>query len=198
MSNQLTKYNIIYADPPWAMGYLKGGITAGSIKGGEKLPYSTMSNEAIMKLPIKNMSADDAFLFIWFTDNRIPLISELMEAWGFKYNCLAFVWNKISKYKEGVVRTTLTPYTRRSCEYCFLGIKGKPKSMLKDRYVLQYVPWASQTRKHSVKPPEVKNRIVRLCGDRPRIELFSREKTEGWDVMGYQVKDSIDINKYAY
>lgn len=113
---------------------------------------------------------------------------------GFKYNSLAFIWNKISKHKEGILRTTLTPYTRRSCEYCFMGTRGKVKNMLKDRYVLQYVPLASQTRKHSLKPDEVRKRIVRLCGDLPRIELFSRENIEGWDAWGNQVKDSIILD----
>ena len=162
---RMKKYNIIYADPAWQMGYVKGGLTAGSVKGGEALPYKTMTDDEIMAMPIKDIADDNAFLFMWVTDNRIPKVAQFMEAWGFKYNSLAFVWNKISKYKEGPVRTTLTPYTRRSCEYCFMGTRGKTKGLVQDHYVLQYVAWASQTRKHSVKPDEVRKRIVRLCGD---------------------------------
>lgn len=187
------KYSIIYADPAWQMGYVKGGLTAGSVKGGEVLPYSTMTDEEIMKMPIKDIIADDAFLFMWVTDNRIPKVSQFMEAWGFKYNSLAFVWNKISKYKEGLVRTTLTPYTRRSCEYCFMGTRGKVKDLVQDHYVLQYVAWASQTRKHSVKPDEVRKRIVKLCGDISRLELFSRENVDGWDAWGNGVENSIEL-----
>lgn len=187
------KYNIVYADPAWKMGYVKGGLTAGSVKGGEKLPYSTMTDDEIMAVPVKDIVADNAFLFMWVTDIKIPKVAEIMESWGFKYNSLAFVWNKISKYKEGLVRTTLTPYTRRSCEYCFMGVRGKTKDMIKEHYVLQYVPWASQTKKHSVKPDEVRNRILRLCGDLPRIELFAREQIPGWDVWGNEVNDSINL-----
>ncbi len=182
------KYNIIYADPPWQMGYVKGGKTAGSVKGGVPLPYPTMTDETIMALPIKDIVAESAFLFLWVTDSRIPKVKALMEAWGFTYNSLAFIWNKVSKYKEGVARTTLTPYTRRSCEYCFLGTKGKTKGLVQDHYVLQFIAWASETRKHSVKPDEVRKRIVKLCGDVPRIELFAREQKEGWDVWGNEVE----------
>lgn len=185
------KYSIVLADPPWSMGYVKGGLKAGTVKGGEILPYKTMSDDEIMSLPIKDIVADDAFLFMWVTDSRIPKVSQFMEAWGFKFNSLAFIWNKISKYQEGKVRTTLTPYTRRSCEYCFMGLRGKTKDMVKDHYVLQYVPSASQTKKHSVKPDEVRERIVRLCGDLPRIELFARDQKIGFDVFGDEVENSI-------
>ena len=190
----MSKYQIVYADPPWKMGYVKGGLTAGSVKGGEAMPYQTMSDEEIMKMQVGNIVADDAFLFMWVTDNRIPKVESIMNAWGFKYNSLAFIWNKVSKYKEGVVRTTLTPYTRRSCEYCFMGTRGKTKDMVKDHYVLQHVPWASETRKHSVKPDEVRKRIVRLCGDIPRIELFARDKHDGWDVWGDEVQESVNLD----
>lgn len=189
----MKKYSIIYADPAWEMGYVKGGLTAGSVKGGERLPYKTMSDKEIMNLPIKHIADENSFLFLWATDSRIPIVKDIMSAWGFKYNSLAFVWNKVSKYKEGVVRTTLTPYTRRSCEYCFMGTRGNTKGMVKDHYVLQYLAWASETRKHSVKPEEVMSRIVRLCGDVPRVELFSRKNTDGWDVWGDEVGNSITL-----
>jgi len=180
------------------MGYVKGGKTAGSVKGGVALPYSTMTDEQIMQMPVRNMADDNAFLFMWITDNRIPKVAQFMEAWGFRYNSLAFVWNKISKYKEGVVRTTLTPFTRRSCEYGALGTRGKVRHMVQDHTVKQYLPYASQTRRHSAKPPETAQRIVQLCGDLPRIELFARSQTEGWDVWGNEVENSIDLSIYDF
>jgi len=192
----MKKYNIIYADPAWDMGYVKGGKTQGSVKGGEPLPYSTMTDKEIMEMPIKDITADNAFLFLWVTDNRIPIVADIMQAWGFKYNSIAFIWNKISKCNTKV-RTTLTPYTRRSCEYCFLGTRGKTKEMVKDHYVLQHIAWASQTRKHSVKPPEVAERIVKLCGDLPRLELFARQNIQGWDAWGNEVENSVILTKNA-
>jgi N6-adenosine-specific RNA methylase IME4 len=177
-------YTVIYADPPWTMGYVKGGLIAGSIKGGEDLPYPTLTDDEIKALPVKNIRNENSLLFMWLTDNRIHRVSEFMEAWGFTYNSIAFIWNKISKYRNNIVRTTLTPYTRRSCEYCFLGTNGKTRGLVIDHTVKQYVGWASPTRKHSVKPDIVRERIVQLCGDIPRIELFGREQIPGWDVWG--------------
>ena len=73
-----------------------------------------------------------------------------------------------------------------------MGTRGKTKDLIKNHYVLQYVPWASPTRKHSAKPDEVRERIVRLCGDLPRLELFARDKKDGWDSMGYDI-DGVSI-----
>ena len=46
---------------------------------------------------------------------------------------------------------------------------------------------------HSKKPDEVRNAIVELCGDIPRIELFAREKHTGWDCWGNQVLSDVEI-----
>ena len=48
-------------------------------------------------------------------------------------------------------------------------------------------------RKHSQKPDDIRNRIVKLVGDLPRIELFARQKTEGWDVWGNEVLSDITL-----
>jgi N6-adenosine-specific RNA methylase IME4 len=188
----MKKYNIIYADPPWDIGYVKGGDTAGSIGGGVALPYPTMTDSEIANLNVQKIVADDALLFMWVIDSRIPIAAEIMKSWGFNFNSVAFIWNKTTKCKtEGKVRTILSPYTRRSCEYCFLGTRGKAKSLVKHNYVLQYLPWASETRKHSVKPPEARERIVQLCGDIPRVELFARQKTQGWHVWGNEIENDL-------
>ena len=47
---------------------------------------------------------------------------------------------------------------------------------------------------HSKKPDEVRHRIERLMGDVPRVELFARQYSPGWDVWGNQVNGSIDID----
>jgi N6-adenosine-specific RNA methylase IME4 len=189
----MKKYNIIYADPAWKMGYVIGGKYAGTVKGGEKLPYQTMSDDEIMALPIKNIVADNAFLFMWVTDCKLEVSFQVMRAWGFEFNSIGFYWNKTCKGKNTVneVRTTLTPYTRRSGEYCLLGLRGKTKHMVINHKVLQYLPYASETRQHSVKPPETRDRIVQMLGDLPRLELFARQEVNGWDCWGNEVKNSI-------
>ena len=67
-------------------------------------------------------------------------------------------------------------------ELCLLGIKGKPNSWRVDKSIKQLVQ--AERTKHSKKPQEVRDRIIKLLGDRSRIELFARQKTDGWDVWG--------------
>ena len=81
-------------------------------------------------------------------------------------------------------------YTRSNPEMCLLGVKGKMKRINADvRQLVEII-----RKKHSSKPICIKNDILRLFGDLPRIELFAREKTEGWDVWGNEVESDININ----
>ena len=42
---------------------------------------------------------------------------------------------------------------------------------------------------HSRKPAEIRDRIVELCGDVPRIELFARQSADGWDRWGNEAPE---------
>lgn len=183
------KYNVIYVDPAWKMGYLKGGNQAGTIAGKAELPYPTMTNEEIMNLPVSDIAADDAFLFMWITENRLHLAADFMEAWGFTYKRVGFVWVKTVRTKntKQPYRAVPSPYTRACMELCLLGTRGKVKHLVKSRKVMQVVEYASETRLHSAKPPAVRDRIVELTGDVPKVELFARQKTKGWDSFGFDI-----------
>jgi N6-adenosine-specific RNA methylase IME4 len=184
----MPKYQIIYADPPWAFtGYVKEN-KSGLIRRFP-LPYPTLTDKEIMALPIKNILMDDAILFLWCVDSRIGILSELMRLWGFKYKTVGFIWNKIAKTTNGV-NATYSAYTRKSCEFLYIGTKGK--GLVKYHGQNQYFP-KPKTR-HSEKPQEFKEMIVKMCGDLPRIELFARQKTEGWDSWGNEVENNINLN----
>ena len=81
-------------------------------------------------------------------------------------------------------------------EPCLLATKGKPKRAGKGVHSIITSPLAnvleSPIGKHSAKPPEVRDRIVELCGDLPRIELFARERVLGWDSWGNEVEDPFE------
>ena len=72
-----------------------------------------------------------------------------------------------------------------------LGTIGKPKRANANVRQVIFEP----PTKHSRKPNEIRKRIIRLCGDLPRIELFAREKTPGWDVWGNEVKNDIELKE---
>ena len=83
----------------------------------------------------------------------------------------------------------LASYTLSATEVCILGMRGRvPKQSYKVKQVIM-----SPRERHSKKPDEIRNRIVELFGDLPRIELFAREKTSGWDVWGNEVESSIRL-----
>ena len=82
-------------------------------------------------------------------------------------------------------------WTMKGSEICLLATKGKIHNKIQSHKVRQLVE--AERMEHSVKPQEVRNRIVELIGDLPRIELFARQKTEGWDVWGNEVKSDIEL-----
>lgn len=81
-------------------------------------------------------------------------------------------------------------WTRSNAEICLLAVKGKPKRVSKKVFQLIVTPLQA----HSKKPDETRERIVELMGDLPRIELFARQKTPGWDVWGNEVENSIMLH----
>ena len=172
------KYNIIYADPAW---YFKSWSKKGEDRNATNY-YECMSIDDICNLPIRNISDDDCILFIWVIDPMLPEAIKVIESWGFKYKTVAFTWVKENKKADSFF-TGLGYYTRSNPEMCLLATKGKPKRISKS--VRQLV--VSKLQEHSKKPDRIRNDIVELCGDKPRIELFARQKAEGWDSWGNEV-----------
>lgn len=170
------KYKVIYADPPWSYNVWSGkGKTAAN-------HYDCMKKEDISNLPVGNLADKDCVLFLWVTFPCLREGLEVMKEWGFEYKTCGFVWVKKNKKSDSWF-WGLGYWTRANAEICLIGTKGKPDR--KSRSVHQVVD--SRIREHSRKPDEVRDRIVQLCGDVPRIELFARQSVEGWDCWGNEV-----------
>jgi len=148
-----------------------------------------MKIEEIKNLPVKNICDEKCILFLWVTFPRLEQGLEVIKAWGFIYYGLGFNWVKLSK--NGKPSWGMGYYTRQNTEVCLIGVKKDKKQRFKPlvRNVLSVVH--SERRKHSQKPDEIRNAIVDLVGDLPRIELFARQKTEGWDSWGNELSDTI-------
>lgn len=110
-----------------------------------------------------------------------------MDAWGFCYKSVAFVWGKLNR-KAPTLFTGMGYWTRANAEICLLATRGHPKRH--NAGVHQVI--LSHIEEHSKKPEEARSRIVRLMGDVPRIELFARSRAPGWDVWGNEAADSIE------
>lgn len=178
------KYNIIYADPAWQYNdKMKMQGVHGMIRGAESF-YSTMGLEDIKQLPISSICSDNAILFMWVTMPLLDKAFEVMRAWGFTYKTCGFCW--VKRTKTGKIHLGMGHYTRGNAELCLIGIRGKKPKFL-TRSLSQIVE--SKIREHSRKPDEVRDKIVELCGDIPRVELFARQSIEGWDCWGLEAPD---------
>lgn len=172
------RYSIIYADPPWKYAWGKGK------NGGHFAPekhYQTMEVDTICKLNVKRLSERNCALFLWATMPCLPNAIQVMKEWGFKYKTCAFTWVKVRK--DGEPLAGMGSYTKCNAELCLLGMRGHIKAV--DKTVRQIIE--CQRLGHSVKPPEVRDRIVKLFGNLPRIELFARQHADGWDCWGNEV-----------
>ena len=179
------KFKIIYADPPYKFGssiYQDGGRKFNKSLNNY---YPTLSLKQIKELPVQNIADENCILFCWTTDSHIPECLEIINAWSFKFKTIGFVW--VKKYKSGSYCYNFSPYTLKSTEICLIGLKGLLKNIKKSNNIKSLV-FAERT-KHSKKPDCVRDRIVELCGDLPRIELFARNKTKGWTVWGNEIND---------
>ena len=187
-----SKYKIIYADCPWK--YEK--LNMYEYKGVNKEVYPRMEIEEIKSLPVKDMADDNSLLFLWVTTPMLKKGLEVIESWGFEFSTIVFVWVKTYKGKsiakalprEKKIITGMGRYTRNSVELVLLGKRGVGVKRIGTN-VHQTI--FSPIRDHSRKPDEIRNRIVELFGDVPRIELFARRRFDGWNTKGNQLEPYI-------
>ena len=178
------KYNIIYADPPWNLhgvnknGFVTSRDSPNNPKYNHLNQYKCMTYDDISGLPVKEIADDNCVLFLWVVDNSLPFVFDIIKEWGFNYKTVAFTWVKETVTGKDVFG--MGQWTRNNPETCLLATKGTPKrASCGVRQLQRY-----GVREHSRKPDEFKSEIVSLCGNLHRIELFARQKTEGWDVWG--------------
>ena len=171
------KYKIIYADPPWSYQ------DPAANRGGAIRHYPTMKKVDIETLPVKDIADKDSILFLWTTMPKLEESFDLIKAWGFEYKTCAFVWVKRNKIATswfwGMGR-----WTRSNAELCLLAVRGGGVTRL-SASVHSIID--EPIERHSKKPNLVRDKILELVGDLPRIELFARESSQGWDVWGNEV-----------
>lgn len=160
-------YDVISIDPPWPYGREYDPETSRVAN-----PYPEMSLEQIaeIKLPVQA----DAVLWLWTTHQFLPAAFDLLKKWGFEYKA-TMVWNK-EKMGMGT-------WLRMQCEFCLVAIKGKPFwQNTTERDIL-----SEGRREHSRKPDGFFTMVNKICLGR-KLEYFSREAREGWEVFGNDVE----------
>lgn len=177
------KYEIIYIDFPWP--YTDFGTA--------KLPYKLMPWEQIARFPWHYFMADRCVVFWWTTG---PLIFEQMMclgAWKQRHaplRTLGIPYKWIKTTKEGKPIGAAGPRAALQKQlgedvHAFTNVRrGRPFPLLTESQVQWVFAPKPKAGDHSRKPAEVADRIVKLLGDRPRVEIFGREHRPGWDVIG--------------
>jgi N6-adenosine-specific RNA methylase IME4 len=176
-------YSIIYADPPWDY--------AGQVQHTKNAPvksaidhYNTMTLSELKQMKVKEICEKDCLLFLWTSSPHLQQAIELIEAWGFKYMTIAFIWDK-QKLNPGY-------YTMSQCEICLVGKKGKIPSPRGSRRERQFL--SELRREHSKKPDEIRERIHRMFPTQKKLEMFARQTTSNFDVFGNEVDNSITLD----
>ena len=177
-------YEVVYMDPPWPMyGNPNKNAAAGK-------HYDLMTMDEIRAMQPKSLLKDKKHgaFFIWATCPRLDLALDAISSWGLNYRGVAFVWVKTRKDggiigAQGVPPTSTKP-TSELCLFATTNKRGRPFKLQSSK-VSQIV--LATREQHSKKPDCVRDKIVELYGDRPRIELFARQNAVGWDSWGNEI-----------
>jgi N6-adenosine-specific RNA methylase IME4 len=199
------KYATIYADPPWPE---HGG---GKSKRGADRHYPLMSVRKIKALPVGDLAAPDAHLWLWSTGNYLADAIDCARAWGFRYVTFR-PWVKADVYQsnsqgvriltdvevfilEGARQVALPQnpglgqYMRCDAEILLFCVRGMPMMPKRKPRQTIYAPRG----RHSAKPACVRADIERMS-PAPRLELFARERHEGWDAWGNEVQSDVVLS----
>lgn len=182
--------------PPWSF---KVYSNKGKDRSAEN-HYTTMTLDNIKNIKVNDIAEKDSVLILWVTSPNLIEGLEVMKAWGFKYSTILFGWIKLNKHYKTLCkdkkefdkqfRMNLGFLTRSNLELCIIGKKGKGISRI-HKGIRQLV--IEPMEQHSKKPDVVRDKIVQLFGDLPRIELFARQKVDGWTCIGNEITGN-DIN----
>lgn len=166
------RYAVLYVDPPWAYaGASDPGRTA-------ERHYPPMTHEELLRLPVGDIAARSAILFLWATPPKVAEAIELVAAWGFEFKTSA-VWDKEI--------AGMGSWYRQQHELLLVATRGdmpppappvRPPSVIRD-------PRAA----HSAKPDVARQQIAAMYPGVRRVELFARGEVPGWDVWGFEAED---------
>lgn len=182
MKSQAKKYEIAYADFPWS--YTPFGTA--------KLPYKCMAEDEIARFPWHKFLAKDAVVFSWATGPKLDVALRCGEEWRYihrlHYQGVAYTWIKTARSGRPIGASGPRPRLVKPLDEFLLAYSTTPNRrtfpLLTESHVQHVFAPKPKRGQHSRKPAIFRDLIVDLLGDRPRIELFARERVKGWDGWG--------------
>ena len=172
-------YGTILIDPPWRFQNRTGKMAP---EHKRLRRYATMSFDEIAALPVAQYAKTPSHLYLWCPNALLPEALGIMARWGFKYKS-NIVWYKIRK-DGGPDGRGVGFYFRNVTELLLFGVRGSLRTLKPGRTQVNIL--STRKQEHSRKPQEV-YRIIEACSPGPRLELFARERVEGWTQWGDQV-----------
>jgi len=171
------RFATILADPPWQFVNRTGKMAPEHRRLSR---YSTMTLPEICALPVGEVAAPTAHLYLWVPNALLPEGLQVMKAWGFQYKS-NIVWHKIRK-DGGSDGRGVGFYFRNVTELILFGVRGKnARTLQPGRTQVNYI--SSRKREHSRKPDE-QYEVIESCSPGPYLELFSRGVRKKWAVWG--------------
>jgi N6-adenosine-specific RNA methylase IME4 len=173
------RFATILADPPWQFQNRTGKVAPEHRRLSR---YSTLSLEEILQLPLPEVCAPRAHLYLWVPNALLLEGLKVMEAWGFHYKT-NIVWHKIRK-DGGSDGRGVGFYFRNVTEMVLFGVRGKnARTLAPGRRQVNLL--ATRKREHSRKPDEIYP-IIEGCSSGPYLELFARGTRKDWATWGNQ------------
>ncbi|MFN0011475.1 MAG: MT-A70 family methyltransferase [Phycisphaerales bacterium] len=170
----------VLADPPWQFTNRTGKVAPEHRRLGR---YATMDLEAIMELPVAQLVAPTAHLYLWVPNALIAHGLEVLRRWGFTYKT-NIVWYKVRK-DGGPDCRGVGFYFRNVTELVLVGVRGKnARTLAAGRRQPNVI--VSRKREHSRKPDELYE-VIERCSRGPYMELFARHTRPGWLQWGNEV-----------
>lgn len=176
-------FRTVLADPPWQFTNRTGKVAPEHRRLSR---YGTLSFDEIMALPVEDVVAPTAHLYLWVPNALLPEGIQVLQAWGFTYKS-NIVWHKVRK-DGGSDGRGVGFYFRNVTELILFGVRGKnARTLPPGRRQVNYL--ATRKREHSRKPDEQYD-IIESCSPGPYLEMFSRGVRDGWETWGNQADDS--------
>lgn len=176
------RFGTILADPPWQFTNKTGKVAPGHRRLAR---YDTMTLAEIIGLPVAEVAAPAAHLYLWCPNALLPDGLAVLSAWGFAYKS-NLVWHKVRK-DGGSDGRGVGFYFRNVTEMILFGVRGRnARTLAPGRRQVNYL--ATRKREHSRKPDE-QYELIEACSPGPFIELFARGTRAGWTMWGNQADD---------
>ena len=181
----MKKYNVIVVDPPWNLKKIKRKVRSNQVG----FDYKTMSIDEIKNLPIKKLANKNSWLFLWATQKYLFKAKDVLEEWGFNH-LITMCWKKEYGRSNGMPLYGF----RWNAEFVLVGYIEKPEIYPKRKLIKAC--FSAVNEGHSVKPGLFYDEVGKL--GKKRIDLFARNKRDGWDVWGNEVESDIDMKLKAH